>query len=81
LHQVVEKPDAGTVAVEDLDGRQHHVSLLALDGPPPHVGEWLVVHSGYAIDRVSSNEADAIAAELRGAEAFSNSVPSQERGP
>ncbi len=29
--------------------------LLALDGPPPSTGEWLVVHSGYAIDRVDAD--------------------------
>jgi hydrogenase maturation factor len=48
-----------------MDGTVHRVSLLALDGAPPVVGDWLVVHSGYAIDRVESAEAEAVAAELR----------------
>jgi hydrogenase expression/formation protein HypC len=64
LHRVVAEGD-GTVDVEDVDGTVHRVSLLALDGPPPATGEWLVVHSGYAIDRVDATEAEAVVAELR----------------
>jgi hydrogenase maturation factor len=53
------------VDVEDLDGTVHRVSLLALDGPSPTPGEWLVVHSGYALDRVDTTEAEAVASELQ----------------
>jgi len=53
------------VEVEDVGGSVHTVSLLALDGPVPAPGSWLVVHSGYAIDRVDAEEAEAVAAELR----------------
>jgi hydrogenase maturation factor len=53
------------VDVENIDGKVHRVSLLTLDGPAPEPGEWLVVHSGYAIDRVDAAEAEAVAAELR----------------
>jgi hydrogenase expression/formation protein HypC len=67
LHRVVAADGAGAVVVEDVDGGRHRVSLLALDGPPPEPGEWLVVHSGYAIDRVDAGEAEAVAAELRAA--------------
>lgn len=63
LHRVV-AADGTAVVVEDVDGRRHRVSLLALDGPAPEPGEWLVVHSGYAIDRVDRDEAEAVAAEL-----------------
>ena len=38
-------------------------------GAPPVLGDWLVVHSGYAIDRVDADEAEAVAAELGQAEA------------
>ena len=51
--------------VEDVEGVAHRVSLLAYEGPPPATGEWFVVHSGYAIDRVDADEAEAIAAELQ----------------
>jgi hydrogenase expression/formation protein HypC len=64
LHRVVGGGD-GVVDVEDMEGAVHRVSLLALDGPVPAVGDWLVVHSGYAIDRVDADEAEAVAADLR----------------
>lgn len=67
LHKVVRDPGPGGdhVEVADVDGALHLVSLLALDGPAPAVGEWLVVHSGFAIDRVDPTEAEAVAEELR----------------
>ena len=65
LHRVVRTGEKGAVDVEDVDGTVHRVSLLALDGPAPTPGEWLVVHSGYAIDRVDATDAEAVAAELR----------------
>jgi len=65
LHRVLQEAGSGAVYVEDVDGRVHRVSLLALDGPAPAPGEWLVVHSGYAIDRVDAAEAEAVATELR----------------
>lgn len=65
LHRVVRGAGPDAVDVEDLDGTVHRVSLLALDGPSPTPGEWLVVHSGYALDRVDTTEAEAVAAELQ----------------
>jgi hydrogenase maturation factor len=65
LHRVVAPPEATTVVVEDMDGTCHRVSLLAFDGPPPRTGEWLVVNSGYAFDRVDADEAESVMAELR----------------
>jgi hydrogenase expression/formation protein HypC len=65
LHQVVSDADDGCVDVVDIDGSRHRVSLLALDGPAPARGDWLVVHSGYAIDRVERAEAEAVAADLQ----------------
>ncbi len=65
LHRVVRSFEPGSVEVEDIDGTLRRVSLLAFDGPPPQPGEWLVVHSGYALDRVDAGEAEAVAAELQ----------------
>ena len=50
----------GMVLVENVDGRLHEVSLLALEPeePVPVPGDWLVVHSGYAIDRAEAREAE-----------------------
>jgi len=64
LHLVVGSPDAGEVTVEDMDGARHRVSLLAYDGDPPEPGQWLVVHSGFALGQVDAAEARAVAAEL-----------------
>ncbi len=65
LHKVVGLPGPEVVDVEEVGGTVHRVSLLALDGPAPSAGDWLVVHSGYAIDRADTAEAEAAAAELR----------------
>lgn len=65
LHRVVAPPDPTSVVVEDMDGSCHRVSLLAFDGLPPRTGEWLVVNSGYALERVDTDEAESIMAELR----------------
>ena len=65
LHRVVAGEGAGAVRVEDTRGVESRVSLLALDGPAPEPGEWVVVHSGYVIGRVEPSEAEAVLAELR----------------
>ncbi len=56
LHRVLAVLD-GEAVVEDLDGVASDVALLALDGAPPVPGDWLVVHSGYAIDRATPTDA------------------------
>jgi hydrogenase maturation factor len=66
LHRVISSGGSGVVEVEDVDGARHVVSLLALDGPAPLPGEWLTVHSGYAIDRVDPVEAHAVQVEILG---------------
>jgi hydrogenase maturation factor len=81
LHQVVRNPADGEVDVEDVDGAVQRVSLLALDGPPPAVGEWLVVHSGYAIDRVERSEAEAVLEDLRAARQLDGAVRSPQPEP
>jgi hydrogenase expression/formation protein HypC len=73
LHRVVGTAGPGAVEVEDVHGGRRRVSLLALDGPSPDPGEWLVIHSGYAIDRVDTAEAEAVAAELQLARAAAQS--------
>ena len=64
LHQVRSVCGPGKVMVEDMDGRRHEVSLLALEPPDPEPGDWLVVHSGYAIDRADPQEAETALAEI-----------------
>jgi len=67
LHLVVGVPAEGRVRVEDVDGAVHEVSLLAFDGDAPGPGDWLVVHSGFALQRVDGDEARAVAAEIAAA--------------
>lgn len=69
LHRVVTCEGTEQAAVVDAAGRPGLVSLLALEGPPPRPGEWLVVHSGYAIDRLEQEEALRVLAELKALEA------------
>jgi hydrogenase expression/formation protein HypC len=77
LHLVVAAAGPGAVTVADVDGNHLRVSLLALDGPAPVPGEWLVVHSGYAVDRVDPGEAESVVADLR---AVGKGGPGPERG-
>ncbi|HLN06924.1 MAG TPA: HypC/HybG/HupF family hydrogenase formation chaperone [Acidimicrobiales bacterium] len=67
LHQVVSAPTDGWVTVENAEGLLQRASLLAFEGRQPQVGDWLVVHSGYALRRVDSQEAASIVGDLRAA--------------
>ena len=71
MHQVRSVCGPGKVLVEDMDGRRQEVSLLALEPPDPEPGpgDWLVVHSGYAIDRADAREAETVLAEVARANA------------
>ncbi len=80
LHRVLRSAGPGAVDVEDLDGTVHRVSLLALDGPPPTPGEWLVVHRGYALDRADATDAEAVATELQMLSAATTTRARREAG-
>ncbi|MDH4159128.1 MAG: HypC/HybG/HupF family hydrogenase formation chaperone [Actinomycetota bacterium] len=65
--QVVSVEDEQSVVVRDA-GRRVTVSLLTLDGPV-HVDDWLLVHCGLALARLTEPEAlDALS--LRHPEEF-----------
>ena len=64
LHRVIASAGPGAVSVQDMNGSVHRVSLLALEGAAPLAGDWLVVHSGFAVDRADPDEAEAVAREL-----------------
>lgn len=45
------------IGLGDLDGAEHEVDLsLVAD---PHVGDYVIVHAGYAIEILNETEADA----------------------
>ncbi|HUC36247.1 MAG TPA: hypothetical protein VMR97_03905 [Acidimicrobiales bacterium] len=68
LHVVVGPAEDGRVEVDDLDGRRLTVSLLAYEGSPPEVGDWLVAQSGFALAPADPSEAEAALSELRALE-------------
>lgn len=50
----VDSADRGTV---DLDGAAQPVDLSLIEDPRP--GEYVIVHAGFAIERLDTAEADA----------------------
>jgi hydrogenase maturation factor len=62
LHQVLELGPDGSCVVADLDGRRRRVSLLAYEDRPLRSGDWIVVHSGYALAAVRPEEVEAVLA-------------------
>jgi len=65
LANVLESDGPKSVVVEHVNGLMTRASLLALDGPPPVPGDWVVVHSGYVIDRLATADALLAVAEIR----------------
>lgn len=56
--QVVELLDgAQQHARVDLDGRLHEVSVAMIVDRAVEVGDWLVVHQGFAMERIDAEEA------------------------
>ncbi len=79
-----------TLVVEDPDGGIEHASLLAYEGPVPRRGDFVVVHSGYALAPVDDEEAALMLAELgrapsapdpgQGAGGWTSASAQEERG-
>jgi hydrogenase expression/formation protein HypC len=63
--QVVTSPRRGVVRVVDMEGIERTVSLLAFDEAAPQIGDWLIVHSGYALCKADQEEAETTIADLR----------------
>jgi hydrogenase expression/formation protein HypC len=42
--------------IAEIDGVRREVSLMLLPDPP-QLGDWMLVHAGYAISRVDESEA------------------------
>ncbi len=80
LGRVIEIDGPKSVLIENIDGLVTRASLLALDGPVPRVDDWLVVHSGYVIDRVDAEDAVAAVAEIRRGEHLVRDAVAEEVG-
>lgn len=83
--RVVEVPAGQTdVARVDVDGVLRTVQLPLLEGGPPSPGEWLSIHLGFAVARLTDEEAHAALAFLRGGDeddlhALLDAVPSSHQ--
>lgn len=53
--KLVEMKDENT-GVADLDGVRHEVDLSLIESPA--TGDYLIVHAGFAIERLNREEAD-----------------------
>jgi hydrogenase expression/formation protein HypC len=48
----------GREAVVDILGVRRRVSVELLVDDPPRAGEWVLVHVGFALSKISASEAD-----------------------
>jgi hydrogenase expression/formation protein HypC len=53
--KIVEINDAG-IGIADLDTTRHEVNLSLVDSPV--VGDYVIVHAGFAIEKLDREEAD-----------------------
>jgi len=62
LASIVDYDPENLTALVDLDGRQMVVSTIALGLDPPALerGDWLVVHTGFALEKISDADARQI---------------------
>ena len=80
LAEVVEAP-GGSSALVRSRGRTTRVSLLTLDGPVAP-GDWLLCHSGFALRRLTLQEAhDAAALRATTPGTAPADVTTREEGP
>ena len=56
-------PDLATAAIEGVD-RRVNVGILTGDGEEVAVGDWVLVHMGFAMERLDEREADDARAGL-----------------
>ncbi|MBP2669644.1 MAG: hydrogenase expression/formation protein HupF/C [Deltaproteobacteria bacterium] len=54
---------SGDAAIVELGGVRREISLMLLDDVS--VGEWVIVHAGFAIERLSEEEAEQTLSLLR----------------
>lgn len=54
---------AGELATVDVGGARREVSLMLLSGVSP--GDWVILHAGFAIQRLDPQEAEKTLALLR----------------
>lgn len=63
------------MALVDLAGTQREISLMVLDGEAS-VGDWVLVHVGYAIEKVDEDEAQRSLELFRDLDMLDGELPS-----
>ena len=59
--ELVEATD-GQIALVDVVGARRHVNIGMLEGSPVDVGDWVLIHMGFAMEKISAEAAaDALA--------------------
>lgn len=54
---VDDQPD---LAVVDVRGRHRKINIALLEGEDPRMGDWVLVHLGFALSKISESEAQAV---------------------
>jgi hydrogenase expression/formation protein HypC len=62
--QVVAGPDDRGVAIVSVAGRRREISCLLLEDGAVAAGEWVLVHMGFATERLAAAEAHELRALL-----------------
>jgi hydrogenase maturation factor len=62
--RIVRVDPADASAVVDVEGAESRISLavLVLDGAVPAAGDWVVVHTGLAVERITADHAATVLA-------------------
>ena len=55
--KIVEFAPDGTTAVVDVVGVRRHVDLGLLEGEPIALGDWVLIHVGFAMSKISEQDA------------------------
>jgi len=70
FYQVVAVEGDDRMVARNTSGQECSLSLLAWSDELPQRGDWIVAHSGYALNRVDRAEAEVAVAEWREAMAM-----------
>jgi hydrogenase expression/formation protein HypC len=46
------------LALVDVEGARRKVNIGMLDGDPPAAGQWVLIHMGFAVEKVSAAAAE-----------------------
>ena len=69
--QIHSLPDAAEpLAVVDILGVRRRVNIELLSNDPPALGDWVLIHVGFAMSKVDEKEAEATLRLLRELDAY-----------